>query len=77
MATSASESKTTLRGLVGEQVRIARARRRMSQEELARRAGVGTRQVVNLEKTGDVLLATAEKVIDALGLQFTLSDAAA
>jgi transcriptional regulator with XRE-family HTH domain len=50
-------------------IRDARKRRRLSQRELSRRAGVSFRGVQLLETPGhDCRLSTLEKVADALGL---------
>ncbi|HEX5136533.1 MAG TPA: helix-turn-helix domain-containing protein [Planctomycetota bacterium] len=52
-----------------ETIRRARKRRRMSQRELSRRAGVSFRGIQLLEAPGhDARLSTLEKVADALGL---------
>lgn len=63
MTTSDGIGKRTngLRVALAEGVRIARARRRLSQQDVARSAGVGNKQMVRLEQGATVNIATAEK----------------
>ena len=63
--------------ILAEEVRVGRARRRWSQEELAKRAGVHFAQVSSIENARlDSRLSTVDKVTGALGLTITFNDAA-
>jgi transcriptional regulator with XRE-family HTH domain len=61
-----------------EAVRVARARRQWSQAEVAQRAGTTPDRVSRVENAAeDLRLSTAEKIADALGLSFAITEAAA
>lgn len=77
MATSAPAHKPAFRSQLGETVRLARVRRRMSQTDLAEAAGVGPKQVHKLERGGDVMLSRVERVIAVLELSVSVSETAA
>lgn len=79
MAVSSMDGKTDkgLRTVLAEGVRVARARRRLSQQDVARSAGVGNKQMVKLEQGATVNIDTAERIVAALGLVVTVTESAA
>ena len=77
MSDSVGIGKPAIRTVIGESVRMTRLRRRLSQQEVARMAGVSRLAVISLEGTAGVQLATAERVMDALGLSVSIQESAA
>lgn len=58
---------------IAAEVRAARARRQLTQVELAERAGVSPNRVVEIERAvSDPRFSTLEKVAGALGFRVTL-----
>lgn len=71
-----------LRAAIGEAVRITRLRRRITQRDLAVMAGISRLTLMSLERSADersagVQLATAERVMNALGLSVSIVERAA
>ena len=64
------------RGSLAAEIRSARARRDWTQEELAFRAGVNPRRVVQLENGRPVHLDSLLKIVAALEMTLTISEAA-
>ena len=60
---------------VGDQIRLHRKNRRMTQTELADKAGIGIATLVRLEKTGQANLSNFLRVLRALRLLYRLEDA--
>jgi len=64
-----------LQSQVGEQLRLHRKNRRMTQPELAERAGIGLATLVRLENTGQANLSNVLRVMRALRLPDRMEDA--
>lgn len=63
-------------GELGEAVRRERAALRLSQQDVAKRAGVSPNRIVEIERGDkDPRLSTVEKVVGALGLRITVEAA--
>lgn len=72
MAQATADSKNYTE-LLSEQVRVERARRQLSQAELAREAGVGLNRVGEIERGGKtVTLRTAARIARAIGMRIAL-----
>jgi transcriptional regulator with XRE-family HTH domain len=62
---------------LGETVRMERTRRRLSQQEVAKLAGVSPTRVTEIENaTRDPRLSTVESIVGALGMTLTVESAA-
>lgn len=66
-------SASELEAALGEQLRNARLRKNLSQEDLAHVAGVALGSVRNMEKGRGATIATLVRVVNALGLHDWLS----
>jgi transcriptional regulator with XRE-family HTH domain len=77
MGNSVESGKPSLRAVIGESVRMARHRQRLSQKAVAELAGVSRLSMISLERSADVQLATAERVMNALGLSVSITEHAA
>lgn len=65
-----------VRRKVADTLRAERARQRLSQAQVAERAGVAPRRIVQLENgTADPRFSTLEKVSEALGLHIKVEAA--
>ncbi|MGW5384410.1 helix-turn-helix domain-containing protein [Nocardia sp. NPDC003963] len=61
--------------LIGVEIRAARKRYRLTQEQLADLAGTSTRTVRDIERgTGATGIGTVAEVADVLGLMLTVSE---
>jgi hypothetical protein len=64
-------------GHLGEELRMTRLRRRLSQGEVARRARTSPARVSGIETGGEMIrIDTLAKIANALGLRVTLEPAA-
>ncbi len=59
---------------LARRIRVARVARRMTQPELAERAGVSVGTIRNLERTGDCAFSTVIKVAQALRMERGLEE---
>ena len=77
MSNSTTESNlSTLTAELAESVRIARARLRLSQREVAELAGVGLQRVHEIENSkGDPKLSTVARITSAVGIAITVGGA--
>lgn len=63
---------------LGEIVRVARARQRLSQAQVAKLAGTSPVRLSEIESgTGDPRLSTVERITDVLGLSIAVTEPAA
>jgi transcriptional regulator with XRE-family HTH domain len=74
---SAADRKTVL-GLFAASVRVARARRKWTQAQVAARAGTTADRVSGIESGNvDPRLSTVARIAEALGIQVTITENAA
>ncbi len=53
---------------IGDQVKAVRAQQGLTQSDLAARAGVARRTVIELEQGGSITLVNLEKILRSIGL---------
>lgn len=70
-------SNSGVRRKMADAVRSARAKRRMSQQEVAKQAGVSASRIVEIEnEQSDPRLSTLDRVFTAVGLSIEVTEAA-